>query len=59
MIEDTLLLHSVFHFFNELERTDNPGHCDTLLKEASSLLSERIGGSLTKGDALDPDSHPK
>jgi len=30
-----------------------------VLKEASSLLSERIGGSLTKGDALDPDAHPK
>jgi DNA-binding IclR family transcriptional regulator len=30
-----------------------------VLKEASSLLSERIGGSLTERDAVDPDSHRK
>ncbi|HMJ21065.1 MAG TPA: IclR family transcriptional regulator C-terminal domain-containing protein, partial [Terriglobales bacterium] len=46
-------------FLQRIEEPITPVTVIRVLKEASSLLSERIGGSLTKGDALNPDSHPK
>jgi DNA-binding IclR family transcriptional regulator len=44
-------------FLQRIGEPTTPVTVIRVLKEASSLLSERIGGSLTEGDALDPDSH--
>jgi DNA-binding IclR family transcriptional regulator len=46
-------------FLQRLGERATPVTVIRVLKEASSLLSERIGGSLTERDAVDPDSHRK
>jgi DNA-binding IclR family transcriptional regulator len=46
-------------FLQRIGEPTTPVTVIRVLKEASSLLSERIGGSLTERDALDPDSHRK
>lgn len=46
-------------FLQRIGEPTTPVTVIRVLKEASSLLSERIGGSLKEGGALDPDSHRK
>jgi DNA-binding IclR family transcriptional regulator len=44
-------------FLQRIGEPTTPVTVIRVLKKASSLLSERIGGLLTEGDAHDPDSH--
>jgi DNA-binding IclR family transcriptional regulator len=46
-------------FLQRIGEPTTPSTAIRVLKEASALLSERIGGSSTMGDALDPGSHRK